>query len=391
MKILAIIPARGGSKGVLRKNIRPLAGKSLIYYSIDAARKSHYINRVVVSTDDAEIATLAELYGSEVVMRPTKISGDYASSESALLHTLEHLNSSEGYVPNLVVFLQCTSPLTIAQDIDGTVQALIDEQADSALSVTPFHYFLWRQDEHGNATGINHDKRGRPLRQEQEPQYRETGAVYVMNTEEFLQAEHRFIGKTAMYVTPLERCLEIDELVDFQVAEVLIRKRQWTQRVSLLPDPVAALVLDFDGVFTDNKVVVAQDGRELVVCDRSDGWGLSRLKEIGVPMLVLSAEKNPVVEARCSKLGITCQHGLDDKLGALNQWLTVHSMRRSHVVYVGNDVNDKLCLMAVGCPVVVADAHPDAVGLASIVLENRGGNGAIRELVDMIESRMLGG
>jgi YrbI family 3-deoxy-D-manno-octulosonate 8-phosphate phosphatase len=388
MNTLAIIPARGGSKGIPRKNVRLLAAKPLVAYAIENARQSRTVNRVVVSTDDPEIAAVSTDFGAEVVWRPAEISGDTASSESALLHTLECLRETESYVPELVVFLQCTSPLTLPEDIDGTVQALLDERADCALAVTPFHYFLWRQDQQEGGVGINHDKRIRPRRQDREAQFLETGAVYVMRTEGFLQAKHRFFGKTAMYVMPQERCLEIDEPVDFLLAEVLLRERQQQDRRERLPNPVSALVMDFDGVFTDNKVIVFQDGQEAVVCDRSDGWGLSHLRNLGLPVLVISTEKNPVVRARCDKLGITCLYGVDDKLAALNAWLKECRIDQSKVIYVGNDVNDLSCLRAVGCAVVVNDAHPEVRAAAHVVLSAPGGNGAIRELVDLIVQRL---
>ncbi len=188
MECLAVIPARGGSKGIPRKNILPLLGKPLIAYNIEQARRSRLVSRVVVSTDDAEIGAAAVHYGAEVVWRPAEISGDSASSELALLHTLEHLQQVEGYQPDLLVFLQCTSPLTLAEDIDGTIQAMLDQAADSALAAIPFHYFIWQAGESGEATGVNHDQRHRPLRQERQPQYLESGAVYVMRVPGFLQS-----------------------------------------------------------------------------------------------------------------------------------------------------------------------------------------------------------
>ena len=388
MNILTIIPARGGSKGIPRKNVRLLAGKPLIAHTIEHARQACSVDRVVVSTDDPEIAAVSEQYSAEVVWRPAEISGDTASSESALLHVLESLQQTEGYQPDLVVFLQCTSPLTLPEDIDGTVQALLDENADSALAVTPFHYFLWRRDKKGEVVGINHDKRVRPLRHKRESQFLETGAVYVMRTEGFKKVKHRFFGKTAMYVMPPERCLEIDEPVDFHIAEVLMRERQQQQKLEALPHSIVALVLDFDGVFTDNKVIVFQDGREAVVCDRSDGWGLAQFKKLDLPVLVLSTEENPVVQVRCDKLGIACLHGIQDKLAALMEWLRATKMDVSQVVYVGNDVNDLACLQAVGCGVVVSDAHPQAQAATQIILSAPGGRGAIREIAELIEQRL---
>ncbi len=219
MEIVAIIPARGGSKGIPRKNLRPLNGLPLVAHAILLAQKVQQVNRVIVSTDDEEIAEVARGNEAEVVLRPPEISGDSATAELALLHALESLEQAEAYRPDLVVFLQCTSPLTASDDVEGTISALLQEQADSALAVTSFHYFLWRRTGTGDAVGINHDKGCRPLRQEKETQFLETGAVYVMRTEGFRRARHRFFGKTVLHVIPRERCLEIDEPGDLAIAE----------------------------------------------------------------------------------------------------------------------------------------------------------------------------
>lgn len=388
MNIMAIIPARGGSKGVPHKNILPLCGKPLIVHTIESALAAQHINRLVVSTDDAEIVRISRRAGAEVVWRPAEISDDMASSESALLHVLEYQEQNEGYTPDLVVFLQCTSPLTLPEDIDATIQTLLDEKADSALSVMPFYYFLWRKDRTGSAVGINHDKEVRLLRQEREPQFLETGAIYVMRAQGFKQAKHRFFGKTALHEMPPERCLEIDEPVDFQIAEMLLRQQQQKQRRLTLPCCISAVVLDFDGVFTDNRVLVFQDGREAVVCDRGDGWGMAQLKKLGIPILVLSSEENQVVQARCDKLGIAHRQGIQDKLAVLTAWLKEHNIAMSQVIYVGNDVNDLACLKAVGCGIAVGDAYPQVQTAAHIVLSSPGGRGAIREVAELIEDRL---
>ena len=219
-QVIAIIPARGRSKGIPRKNILPLAGKPLIAYTIEAALRAQTVNRVVVSTDDAEIGLVASKYDAEVIQRPADISGDLDTSELALLHVLGYLKESEDYEPDIVVFLQCTSPLTTAVDIDGVVEALKRDAADSALAVVPFHYFLWNRD----GTGINHNAAHRPLRQDADPQYLEAGAVYVMKTAGFRQHKHRFFGKTALHVMPQHRVLEIDTEFDFELAEFMMSK-----------------------------------------------------------------------------------------------------------------------------------------------------------------------
>ncbi len=389
MKILAIIPARGGSKGILGKNIVPLCGKPLIAWSIEAVLASGHVNRVVVSTDDSAIAGVAVNYGAEVILRPAEISGDLASSEAALLHVLEHLQKTEGYRPDLIVFMQCTSPLTTTADIDGTIQKLLESGADTALAVIEFHYFLWRETGEGDFTGINHDKKVRPMRQEREPQYLETGAVYVMRTDGFLEAKHRFFGRTVVHVTPSENRLEIDDLHDLVIAAMMMQARMHRKRCipppACSPFPPEAVVFDFDGVFTDNKVYVDQDGVEMVRCDRGDGWGLARLAEAGVRIAVLSSEKNPVVGARCRKLNLECIQNLGTgKDAAFQEWCRRNNINPGNIIYVGNDENDLGCLAQAGFGLVPADAHETAKHVASHILHLRGGEGAVREVCDMI-------
>jgi len=226
MEIVAIIPARGNSKGILRKNLQFVNGKPLVAHSIESALSANLINRVVVSTDDPEIKSVSLQYGADVVVRPDEISGDKASSESAILHTLKELEQKENYKPEICVFLQCTSPLTIPMDIDNCIRLLMDQNADTALAVTDFHYFIWMYDEKGAAVGINHEKSIRKMRQERKHQFLETGAIYVMRTKGFKVHQHRFFGRTVMHSVPVERCFEIDEPIDLKIAEFLMRGRQ---------------------------------------------------------------------------------------------------------------------------------------------------------------------
>ena len=390
-KVLAVIPARGGSKGIPKKNLVKLTRKPLIAHSIQTALRSKYVTRVVVSTDDSEISTVSKNFGAEVVNRPPEISGDNASSELALLHVLEHLDVKEGYKPDILVFLQCTAPLTTYEDLDGTIEALLNEEADSSLAVTPFHYFLWKPDNKtGNSIGINHDKSRRILRQAQEPQYLETGSVYIMRAEQFRKQKHRFFGKTAMYVTPPDRYLEIDDPVDLNIAKAVLADRSNNDIFSALPDPVSALVLDFDGVLTNNKVVVDENGIESVTCDRSDGFAISRLRDNDLPVIVISSEKNRVVKTRCEKLNIPCLTGIDDKLTVLKKWVNDNKINICNIVYVGNDTNDLECIQASGCGVAVGDAHPNVIKEADIVLSNPGGSGAVREIIEQIMKKMGG-
>ncbi|WP_214036858.1 acylneuraminate cytidylyltransferase [Methanospirillum sp.] len=384
MKTTAIIPARGGSKGIPKKNLLNLCGYPLISYAIRASTRSAYISRTIVSTDDDEISSIAIKYGAEVITRPADISGDESSSESALLHVLQTLTDHGETVPDIIVFLQCTSPLTQPEDIDAAIDELISNDADSCLSVTPSHSFLWRIKQENQADGINHDPGYRPRRQEMEPQYRENGAIYVMRTEGFMKTGHRFFGKTVLSVMPPERSWEIDEPFDVLVIEQLLNQQNLDQLISKISFPIGAIIFDFDGVFTDNMVYVNQDGSETVRCHRGDGMGIERLKKLNIPMIVVSKEKNPVVSARCKKLGLECFHAIEKKEVFIEQWMEEKGINPYDVIYVGNDLNDLASMKMVGCPVAVGDAIPEVKRIAKIVLTRNGGKGAIRELSDLI-------
>ena len=156
---------------------------------------------------------------------------------------------------------------------------------------------------------------------------------------------------------------------------------------------VAFVVFDFDGVMTDNRVLVAEDGRESVFCSRADGLGVQMLLRAGVGCLVLSTETNPVVSARAAKLGVECVQGLGDAKGeALRGILRDRTLDPAAVAYVGNDVNDIECLRQVGVPVCVADAWPAVRRAARFVTARRGGDGAVREVCDLVlEARLRAG
>jgi len=151
-----------------------------------------------------------------------------------------------------------------------------------------------------------------------------------------------------------------------------------------LPDSIALVAFDFDGVMTDNSVRVGAGGVETVSVSRGDGWGVARLREAGVPIVVLSTEAHPVVGERCAKLGIECRQGLADKGAALRELLEERAIAAAQVAYVGNDVNDISCFELVGFPVAVADAEPAAKAKAALVLSHNGGRGAVREFCDLV-------
>ena len=152
---------------------------------------------------------------------------------------------------------------------------------------------------------------------------------------------------------------------------------------------IRLFVLDFDGVFTDNRVFIDEDGKESVVCDRSDSLGLKMLREKrpDISVIVISKETNNVVKARCDKLKIACRTGIDDKITTFKEIIAHANMDPEQVAYMGNDVNDLECIVFAGIGVAVADSDPKLLAVADYITRQKGGRGAIRELCDLVMSR----
>ncbi|MGZ3101053.1 cytidylyltransferase domain-containing protein [Streptomyces sp. H72] len=393
-RVLAVIPARGGSKGVPAKNLAPVGGVPLVARAVRECRATRLVTDVVVSTDDRTIAAAARQAGAEVVLRPAAIAGDTATSEAAVLHAMDAHEALHGAAVDVVLLVQCTSPFLVREDIDGVAGAVAENGADTAVTVAPFHGFVWR-DGTGEGTGdgdgegghgVNHDKSFRPRRQDRPQDLLETGAAYAMAAPGFRKHQHRFFGRTELVRTDPARVLEIDDPHDLARARALAplfdEARPAAPAAGRLPAAadIDAVVLDFDGTQTDDRVLIDSEGREFVSVHRGDGLGIGALRRSGLAMLILSTEENPVVAARARKLRLPVLHGIDRKDLALQQWCEEQGIAPERVLYVGNDVNDLPCFALVGWPVAVASAHDAVRGAARAVTTAPGGDGAIREI-----------
>lgn len=384
MKYLAIIPARGGSKGVPGKNVRNVGGQPLLAWSIQQARDASKVDRVIVSTDSEEIARVAESHGGEVPFRrPAAISGDTATTESAMLHAIAEL-ASTGYKPDCVVLLQATSPLRKQGAIDAAIDLFEQGGNDSLVSVCASHALFWRNP---GAPQALYDYQHRPRRQDISPaerEYRENGSIYVTRTDRLMAAENRLVGKVAMFEMSEEESWEVDSEADLVVVDALLRHFLPFRDLCLKGRAIALAVFDFDGVLTDNRVLVNGDGVEAVYCNRSDGWAFGRLRAAGIPTLILSTERNPVVGVRGKKLGVPVLQAAADKAEAIASFTRENGISLDRTLYVGNDLNDLPAMRTVGWPVAVADAHEAVRAQARIVLSRAGGEGIVAEIADAI-------
>lgn len=226
-RVLAIIPARGGSKGVPRKNIRPLSGKPLIAYTIEAAAGAQLLDRTVLSTEDTKIAAIAKKHGAEVpFMRPPELAKDESFAEPVMEHALGWLEEHEGYVPDYLLLLQPTSPLRTSQDIDNCINLALEKDAVGVVSICPVKhhpYLIKRLDEEGHIESFSPLDQMWRRRQDFPPAYGLTGAIYLVRREILLEQHALFHERTYAYIMPPERSLDIDTLWDFTLAELILK------------------------------------------------------------------------------------------------------------------------------------------------------------------------
>jgi N-acylneuraminate cytidylyltransferase len=234
MRTVAIIPARGGSKGIPRKNIIDFCGHPLLAWSIAAARGATRIDRVYVSTDNGEIRNIALRYGAEVITRPPDISGDKASSESALLHALDVIAAGEAVEPERVVFLQATSPLREPGELDEALQLFDAGGFDSLFSgAAPEDLCLWKQGPAG-LDSMNYDYRNRKRRQEADGAFKlwiETGSFYVTKTAVLRHTGNRLGGRIGIHPVPFWKSYEIDSLEGLDLCAWLMHHHRLDQQI----------------------------------------------------------------------------------------------------------------------------------------------------------------
>lgn len=398
-EVLALIPARGGSKGIPRKNLRDFAGAPLIAYSIAAALQSELVTRVIVSTDDHEIAKVARAWGAEVpFMRPDQFAQDDTTDLPVFEHALQWLQKNQGYLPEIVIQLRPTSPIRPVGLLDEAIIKLIAHpEADCVRGVVPSGqnpFKMWR---------INREGQLEPLlevaglrepynapRQALPQTYWQTGHIDAIRSTTIL-TKHSLTGDLILplMIDPLYT-VDIDTPDDFLTSARLISDPRIKAVDPLksrrqFPSEVSHLIMDFDGVLSDDLVYVDQDGRESVCCSRSDGFGIDLLKEsTATHPLILSREVNPVVSARARKLDIEVFQSVNNKDLALQALIKERNLDPAKIIYIGNDLNDLAVLPFVGYFACPADAHPQVIRQADIVLKHPGGRGAIRELVEKI-------
>ena len=222
IEVAAIIPARGGSKGIPRKNLMPICGHPLLAWSVRQALNCDAIHSVWVTSDSDEILDVAKNYGSSCIKRPSILANDNSSSEDAWLHAVDFLET-QGITPTLIVGMQPTSPIRDAFDISNAITNLIDNNLDSLLSVTPVDdYFAWEMSGDITANSINYDYRLRKRRQDIKETFIENGSFYVFKTSILKEFRNRLGGRIGVHKMARHKMYQIDELEDAILCEAII-------------------------------------------------------------------------------------------------------------------------------------------------------------------------
>jgi N-acylneuraminate cytidylyltransferase len=374
---IAFIPARGGSKGIPRKNIVKLGGRPLIYWTIDAAEDCRDIDGIVVSTDSDDIAdAVARRRGQKtrIFRRGPESASDTASTEAAMLE----FAASENFAN--IALIQATSPFVEAEDLSRGF-ALLRDGYDSVLSVARCKRFIWTESEYG-ASPQNYDVARRPRRQDFDGILVENGAFYITGRSRLLAMRSRVSGRIGLVKMDAASCLEIDEPDDLLVAEALIRRKHAPIRRDL--SKIRMLLTDCDGTLTQGGMYYSDSGAELKRFHARDGLGFWMMKERGFLTGIVTGDDSGIPERRAAKLKMDAAYtNVGDKLPVIKKIAADFQLTLSQIAYIGDDLNDIDSIKAVGFSACPADAHPVIASAADYVSPLRGGCGAVRDVIEL--------
>ena len=381
-RIIAFIPVRGGSKGIPGKNIKPLAGKPLVCYGIDAALNTKAIDKVVISTESQEIrAVIDAYYGVNnkigIFDRDPSTATDTASTESAMLdygekHSFDH-----------VILIQATSPLISSEDINGGIQKYLGGSFGGLLSVVRQKRFTWSED-----GPLNYDPQFRPRRQDFDGFLVENGAFYITSRENLLKTRCRMTAPYGVYEMPEDSYFEIDEPEDWLIVEGLIKKRIGQSTNLTLNEKIKKIKLvltDVDGALTDAGMYYAESGDELKKFNTRDGKGMELLRKAGYKVGIITAENTRIVENRAKKLKVDFLfQGAENKLQIVKKLANDLGIGLENIAYMGDDLNDLEVIKHVGLSACPADAVKQIKDNATFISSLKGGEGCFRELVNIL-------
>lgn len=384
---VAFIPVRGGSKSIPLKNIKPICGRPLVYWTVKAACGCKYIDKVYVATDSDNIRETVESFKSGieadifskavVIDRSVESASDTASTEFAMLEFAGR------YEFDNIVLVQATSPLLQAADLDRGFEEFDKPETDSVMSFVRQKRFNWAYTTEGNVEPTNYDVFHRPRRQEFDGYLVENGAFYITSKADLIKTQNRVSGSIKAVEMKEDTFFEIDEPSDWVIIEALMKKNGIAAPREI-PE-IKMFLTDCDGCLTDGGMYYSEHGDELKKFNTRDGMGFALLREKGIITGIITSESVDLNRRRAEKLKLDIlEAGCKDKVGAIKRLCEKHGVAPENVAYIGDDINDIEAIKMVGFGCCPADAMPEVKAVADYVAVAKGGAGVIREVVGVI-------
>lgn len=384
---VAFIPVRGGSKSIPLKNIKPISGRPLVYWTVKAACGCKYIDRVYVATDSDKIKETVEAFKIgmeadlfakvELIGRSTESASDTASTEFAMLEF------AENYEFDNIVLVQATSPLLQSADLNHGFEAFYEKDTDSVLSVVLQKRFHWTNDESGFTHPTNYDVFHRPRRQEFDGYLVENGAFYITSKEDLVKSQNRVSGNIKAVEMNEDTFFEIDEPSDWVIIEALMKKKGITAPLEI-PE-IKMFLTDCDGCLTDGGMYYSEQGDELKKFNTRDGMGFALLRQKGIITGIVTSENVDLNRRRAEKLKLDIlEAGCKDKASVVKRICEERGIDLRNVCYIGDDINDLEVIKMVGFGCCPADAMPEVKEAAKYISKAKGGNGVIREICNYV-------
>ena len=381
---IAFIPVRCGSKSIPFKNIRNFCGRPLIYWNLKALEDSKKIDQIHVATDCEKIKLIINQFKFSKVSvfeRNKENAKDESSTESVIL---EFLSKNSFNDDDTFLLVQATSPLTQTKDLDGAIEQYKKENSDSLLSCVRTKRFFWRDD----SKSLNYDYKNRPRRQDFGGLLMENGAFYISTVGRINKSKNRLSGSISIYEMAEYTAIEIDEEDDWGIAESLMNKHILKKSRH---SKIKLFLSDVDGTMTDSGMYYGENGEELKKFNTRDGKGFELLRGSGIKVGIITSENTNIVSNRAKKLKVDFLYqGVEHngKLDVVKKICKSEKIDLENVAYIGDDVNCKELLAAVGFAACPHDAAESVKNIPNIrVLTKKGGYGAVRELVDIILQR----
>ena len=387
-KVIAFIPVRGGSKSIPLKNIKPLCGKPLVCWNIEALEACPAVDEVVVATDSDEIWKAVESRNykkTHLYRRSAQNACDTASTESVML---EYIECAKLAKDEIFMLVQATSPLTEAVHFTEALQTYKEGKYDSMLTCVRNYRFFWNED----GTSINYDYMNRPRRQDFNGMLMENGAFYINTVTNILKSGNRLSGKIGIYEMPEYTASEIDEPDDWTILENLMLRHVLSKRHAD-KNQIKLFLCDVDGTLTDGGMYYTEAGDELKKFNTRDGMGFQLLREAGVKTGIITSEDTKIVENRAKKLKIDflrqSKRG-GGKAAAAQAICEELGITLDNVAYIGDDINCYELLMKVGFSGCPADACDKIREIPNInIMHKRGGEGCVREFIEFLNDKAL--